>query len=314
MRYLLKRCGSQELGSMGTSQRPNRGQYLLISKKVLEFFPPLSITQLNDYCLVPIYPLYCDDKVYCRFVYHNDKYHDSIADHPRDEYRLYLNREVQGGCLLFQQNGIVVLRLVDEEDTSRGVLLDYVAPSQGVYYESFRAILRKCLIAKDSYGIYDGILPQFETKASHVLGEQREVKIAEQDIEYVNQHTNELKDLFTDVSFRDFLSVAYEKKCAITRTAIVYQSLSNLEAAHIRPKAHGGSFLPSNGILLCRDMHWAFDHGFLALTDDCRILVTTKVASDALASYTGKPIFLPSPPFLRPDVESIRWHRANVFE
>ena len=118
MRYLLKRCGSQELGSMGTSQRPNRGQYLLISKKVLEFFPPLSITQLNDYCLVPIYPLYCDDKVYCRFVYHNDKYHDSIADHPRDEYRLYLNREVQGGCLLFQQNGIVVLRLVDEEDTS----------------------------------------------------------------------------------------------------------------------------------------------------------------------------------------------------
>lgn len=314
MRYLLKRCGSQELGSMDASQTPRRGQYLLISKKLLSFFPALSITQLNDYCLIPVYPLYCEDKVYCRFVYHNDKYHESIVDHPRDEYRLYLNREVQGGRLLFHPNGIVILRLVDEEDVDKGVLLDYVDPSQGDYYWNYRNLLSSCLVAKDSYGLYEGIISEFESKVPQEVSIPRDVKIAQQDIAYVDQHPNELKDLFTDVSFRDFLLVVYGKKCAITRTSISYQSLLNLEAAHIRPKAHGGSFLPSNGVLLCRDMHWAFDHGFLALTDDYHILVSKKVTSEALSPYEGKKIIVPSEPFFRPDVESIRWHRKHVFE
>ena len=61
-------------------------------------------------------------------------------------------------------------------------------------------------------------------------------------------------------------------------------------------------------------MHWAFDHGFLALTDDYHILVSKKVTSEALAPYDGKKIIIPSVPFLRPDVESIRWHRKHVFE
>lgn len=46
MKYLLKRCGHQELGSMDSSMRPQRGQYLLMAMRseVLSFFPPLSKT------------------------------------------------------------------------------------------------------------------------------------------------------------------------------------------------------------------------------------------------------------------------------
>jgi len=41
MKYLFKRCGHQELGSMDASMKPQRGQYLLMAMKdqVLSFFP-----------------------------------------------------------------------------------------------------------------------------------------------------------------------------------------------------------------------------------------------------------------------------------
>lgn len=54
MKYFLKRCGSQELGSVDASGKPQRGRYLLISMNpdILSFFPPLSTVQLNDF--VPI--------------------------------------------------------------------------------------------------------------------------------------------------------------------------------------------------------------------------------------------------------------------
>ena len=41
-----------------------------------------------------------------------------------------------------------------------------------------------------------------------------------------------------------------------------------MEAAHIKPKSHGGLYLPNNGMALCRDLHWAFDKGFFTIDDD----------------------------------------------
>ena len=96
--YYLKKCGHQELGSVGANGRANRGRYLLTSmdQNVLSFFPPLSVAQLNDCALLPIVPLFSGEKVYCNFVYHNDKFHGSTAAHPRNEYRIYLNRSLEG--------------------------------------------------------------------------------------------------------------------------------------------------------------------------------------------------------------------------
>lgn len=62
--YYLKRCGHQELGSIGVDGRANRGRYLLTSmdENVLSFFPPLSTAQLNDCALLPIIPFYSGEK------------------------------------------------------------------------------------------------------------------------------------------------------------------------------------------------------------------------------------------------------------
>lgn len=68
----------------------------------------------------------------------------------------------------------------------------------------------------------------------------------------------------------------YKQKCAITGNVIQYKSFMNLEAAHIWPRSHKGLYLPSNGIALCRDMHWAFDKGMFTIGDDFKVIVHSR--------------------------------------
>lgn len=316
MKYLIKRCGHQELGSMDATMKPQRGQYLLMAmkKEVLSFFPPLSQTQQNDFRLVPIYPVYTNDKVYCRFVYHNDKYHGSTAEHPRNEYRLYLNREVQGGSLKYFEDGIVIVRMVDELDYESGLYVDYAAP-RSANYATYDALLKaNKLDGSGNYAVYSGVVKEFEKAVAKIDTSKQDVKVTKEDVSFIANSKNDISQLFNERQFRDFVSVAYQHKCAITGTVIAYKNLNNLETAHIHPKSHGGAFLPSNGMSLCRDFHWAFDHGFLALSDDCHVMVSKKAPSALLMPYDAKPIFMPSEPFLQPKLEFVQYHRKHVFE
>ena len=88
MKYFLKCCGFQELGSVGEDGKAKRGRYLMSSQcdEVVDFFPPLSIEIPNDTALLPIVPLYTRLKTYASYVYHNSKYTGSKAKHPRNEY------------------------------------------------------------------------------------------------------------------------------------------------------------------------------------------------------------------------------------
>ena len=89
----------------------------------------------------------------------------------------------------------------------------------------------------------------------------------------------------------------------------------NLEAAHIKPQAHQGTFLPCNGIALSRDMHFAFDKGFFSISDDYKVIVSEKLKGDWFyEEYNGKKIFVPKEPFYRPLNVFLKHHRENVFD
>jgi predicted restriction endonuclease len=94
---------------------------------------------------------------------------------------------------------------------------------------------------------------------------------------------------------------------------IRYENYFNLEAAHIKPRSHGGLYIPSNGIALCRDIHWAFDKGFITLNDSLEVIVHEKVSSEWLRLYENKQIYVPKDPFFRPSPDNLRYHRDNVF-
>lgn len=320
MRYYLKRCGHQELGSIGADGKPQRGRYLLTSmdKDVLSMFPALSTAQINDSALLPIIPLYSGKKVYCNYVYHNDKFHGSTAVHPRNEYRIYLNRALEGNTYLFKTDDVIVMRQVEavldsEENYQTLYYLDHIENDGSALYEKLNTAIQNYPIF-GGYGIYDGTIPEFENKVSRLaLPDECEVEIDDSVTNRVSASEDTMASLFNAVSFRDFVMVGYDNLCAITGTVIRYESYMNLEAAHIRPKSHGGLFLPNNGIALCRDLHWAFDKGFFTLNDNLEVLVHPKTTSDYLKSFNGKQIRLPQNPFFIPNLNNVKYHRDNVY-
>ena len=317
MRYYLKKCGFQELGSVKNG-KPQRGRYLLtsMSKEVLGMFPPLSEAQLNDSALLPVIPLYSGKKVYCNYVYHNDKFHGSTAVHPRNEYRIYLNTELEEQQLLFSENDIIIIRAeeITEEDESQTIYyLDYLRNNETALYDKLDKVIEDYPI-NGGYGIFEGTIPEFEEKVSKLAKpDDCEVAIDNTVTNKIATSVDNMASLFNAVSFRDFIMVGYDNLCAITGTVIRYESYMNLEAAHIKPKSHGGLFLPNNGMALCRDLHWAFDKGFFTLDDDLKVVVHPKIESEYLNSFNGKQIRIPSNQFFVPDLDNVRYHRENVY-
>lgn len=317
MKYYLKKCGFQELGSVKNG-KPQRGRYLLTSmnKEVLAMFPPLSETQLNDSAILPVIPLYSGKKVYCNYVYHNDKFHGSTAFHPRNEYRIYLNKALEEQQLLFEENDIIIIRsaeITEDEETQTIYYLDYLKSNETDLYDRVNKIIEDYPI-NGGYGVFEGVIPEFEKKINELAKpDDCEVAIDETVTNKIATSVDNMASLFNAVSFRDFIMVGYDNLCAITGTVIKYESYMNLEAAHIKPKSHGGLFLPNNGIALCRDLHWAFDKGFFTLDDDLCVVVHPKITSEYLNSFNGKHIRVPSNQFFAPDLDNVRYHRENVY-
>jgi len=319
-KYYLKRCGFQELGSVGIDGKVNRGRYLLTSmnEEVLSFFPPLSITQLNDYALLPVIPLYSGKKVYCNYVYHNDKFHNSTAAHKRNEYRIYLNKTLEENKLLFHADDIMVMRkdTIDDEDGDPQIvyLLDLVQDHQSMIYKALNSEIGK-FPTRGGYGIYNGVISEFESKVSAIknVNEAEVVIDATVTDRFKSTDSKALENLFNASTFRDFVMVGYSNLCAITGTVIKYDNYMNLEAAHIKPKSHGGLFLPNNGMALCRDLHWAFDKGFFTLTKNLEVMVHPKTTSDYLRSFEGRQIRLPSDAFFIPNLDNVYYHNKEVY-
>lgn len=317
--YYLKKCGHQELGSVSSDGRPNRGRYIRTSmdENVLSFFPPLSVTELNDSALLPIIPLYSGEKIYCNFVYHNDKFHGSTATHPRNEYRIYLNKSLEGDNYIFEKDDIAVFR--KEEINEDGIiqtvyLLDLVHKDDTEYYKELNDIVENYPI-RGGHGMFQGTLIKFEIRAEEILKNNVSQTLIDTTVtnRIAESSPNAIATLFNAATFRDFVMAGYDNLCAVTGNSIQYQRFSNLEAAHIKPRSHGGLFLPNNGIALSRDLHWAFDKGFFTLTDELKVKVHPSIRSEYLWYYDGKNIRVPNNSFFVPALDNIHYHQNNVY-
>lgn len=292
----------------------------------------MSKTVNNDSSVIPIIPLYIkpSKKVYCNFIFHNDKY--NVDGGTRDEYRIYSNNALECDKLLFQENDILIFRA--EKISSASVMDSSTSPEAAVeesyVYYLFRCfdqsselynlctkMLEESKIRGNGHAVYDGTIFEIEKeinecsnqsieKMDSIIDEKVTAKAQVGDI-------NSMANLFNSVSFRDFVLTGYENRCAITGNVIRYGSFMNLEAAHICPRSHQGVYLPSNGIALCRDMHWAFDKGMFTIDDNFRVIVHPDIESSYLKQYDQKQLFIPENEFFRPDLNNLRYHRSRIY-
>lgn len=117
-------------------------------------------------------------------------------------------------------------------------------------------------------------------------------------------------------AFRILVTDAYEKRCAITGE----KTLPVLEAAHIRSFSENGPNKISNGLLLRSDLHKLFDCGYLTITKNHTIEVSSRIK---LEFQNGKEYYqfhgqnlkvLPSKHSNLPDKQFIDWHNTNIFK
>ena len=109
----------------------------------------------------------------------------------------------------------------------------------------------------------------------------------------------------------------YGSSCAVCGNGLLHpKGIIEAEAAHIVPRGLKGADDPRNGLMLCRQHHWALDYGLFGFDDQRRVIVPQAAlaleANATLGGLLGISIRQPSNLALQPSIESLAWHRANI--
>jgi hypothetical protein len=144
-KYYIKKLTANELGYR--NGKLATGQMFYISKQATGFFPPLSAEINNDTAVLEFNVEYKEDPVYINLVYHNDKF--NREDGTRDEYRIYLNREIAPDDFFFRPDDIIVIERKDEH----------------------KYVLEKFREGNKLYGKLKNIIAESNTRGQHALAD-----------------------------------------------------------------------------------------------------------------------------------------------
>ena len=119
--------------------------------------------------------------------------------------------------------------------------------------------------------------------------------------------------------FRKAVVKAYDYKCAFCRLKVLRKITQNLvDGSHIKPFSKFYDNQINNGISLCKNHHWAFDQGWFSIDDNYRIIVANDLKEESpnarcMKDFHSETILLPTSGQDLPRLESLEWHRLNVF-
>ena len=115
-------------------------------------------------------------------------------------------------------------------------------------------------------------------------------------------------------TFRLRVLTAYEQQCAVTGE----HAVPVLDAAHIQRYLGPASNHPQNGIVLRTDIHRLYDAGYVTVTPDLRLEVSSRLRDEFengrhYYEMAGRRINVPRNPQLAPSPLALDWHALNVF-
>lgn len=120
--------------------------------------------------------------------------------------------------------------------------------------------------------------------------------------------------------FRREIVKIYNETCAMSELRVSGTfSISMVDACHIEQFAKTFNNHPTNGIALCPNLHRAFDRGAISINNNYEIILSKSITENIESEYSfqkleGKRILLPMNSLLYPSLESLTWHRKNVFK
>jgi len=120
-----------------------------------------------------------------------------------------------------------------------------------------------------------------------------------------------------DRQFRKRVLDVYDRRCALTGMKLINGGgRAEAQAAHIMSVEAGGPDVVNNGIALSGTVHWMFDRGLIALSDDGDILLSRKINDTEGVQkliYSDRKAKLPASSAHRPHARYLQWHRNECF-
>ncbi len=329
----IHKCYANELGYRSGIPK-KAGRFLFINKETASFFPHLSKLELNDNVLINIVDQ-SNKIVVSNYVYHNSKTATNNQKETRDEYRLYIPSVIDKDKNLFQPDDILTFSKYNISDEIFYKLHLFSKHDNSIQYQYLLSLLHD---AKKRVKEVNHLLVKLNTlkflkKDLDIASEEKILPTETIEIMLKNQQNNfdnleqiakedkkvpkDETGLIKSNNFRDIVLFAYMGKCAITRESITYNTLSNLEAAHIMPQSHNGPDAIPNGMALSRDLHWAFDKGFFTIeysSGDYTVNVHENVKQNKIMKrIDGQKIFTPSDPRFRLHINALSYHKKYIF-
>lgn len=134
----------------------------------------------------------------------------------------------------------------------------------------------------------------------------------------INTYKNTIEAV-RDTTFRKNIVRLYDSRCAFCHLRVIALDETNIvDGAHIKPFSKFKDDTYSNGISLCKNHHWAFDHGWFSINDDYQIVIrqdwlteSAAQGSKLMREYHGEGIILPHDEEFLPDLEALEWHRQH---
>ena len=135
----------------------------------------------------------------------------------------------------------------------------------------------------------------------------------------VEQLKDEDQIYVRNATFRRTVVRLYDQRCAFCRMRVVSRDSQNLvDGSHIKPFSEFRDDRFTNGLALCKNHHWAFDHGWFGIDDNYRIVIpanrfTEEPAKSSLSmeDFNSEEILLPTDERYLPSIEALNWHRQH---
>lgn len=137
--------------------------------------------------------------------------------------------------------------------------------------------------------------------------------------EISDREAKEFEDIVRDATFRKNIVSLYGQRCAFCKLRIVSRDSGYIvDGAHIKPFSMFKDDNYTNGLALCKNHHWAFDHGWFSIDNNYRIIIPPDrfieeppETSKEMHQFHGELIHRPSQSDFYPRPEALEWHREH---
>jgi len=209
--------------------------------------------------------------------------------------------------------------LLEQTDRSTAPVYFFYQPadSDELRYEGLVDVVAAEYVSKDERMVYQFTMErleidpaQFEALSESVAAD---IEDDEPDLTADGDEFTEVQRRVRSSAFPKTVTAAYDARCAICGSSRESpDGTIDIEAAHIYPKHENGRDTVRNGLALCRLHHWAFDTGWLAVSDDYRILVADRPELEGYEEFApleNEPLTLPANEEQRPHAKFLAAHR-----